>query len=288
MSRFGIAALQLDLPNADNLERLDAEIDTARRRFPWVDMVIIGELASFGPSTALAQPLPGAAEARLCAAAARNNLWLVPGTLFEKRGGRTYNTAPVIDPGGKVVARYSKMFPFLPYESGVTAGSEFVVFDVPQVGRFGVSICYDMWFPETTRSLAWMGAEVILHPSMTSTVDRDAELAIGRANATVNQCYFVDVNVAGNLGVGRSAIFGPGGELVCQAGAGREILAVELDLQAVRSARTQGWLGLTQPLKSFRDSVVEFAPYALAVRRSPYLDSLGPLNMPTRAGRMPT
>ncbi len=287
MSRFGIAALQLDLPNADNLERLDAEIDGARRRFPWVDMVVVGELASFGPSTAHAQPLPGPAEARLCAAAARNDLWLVPGSLFEKRDGRTYNTAPVIDPGGRVVARYRKMFPFLPYENGVTAGSEFVVFDVPQIGRFGISVCYDMWFPETTRSLAWMGAEVILHPSMTSTADRDAELAIGRANATVNQCYFVDVNVAGDLGVGRSAIFGPGGELVCQAGAGREILAVELDLQAVRNARTQGWLGLTQPLKSFRDSVVEFAPYALAARRSPYLESLGPLKMPTRAGRMP-
>src|SRR5258706_12370430 len=144
-----------------------------------------------------------------------------------------------------------------------------------------------MWFPETTRSLAWMGAEVILHPSMTSTADRDAELAIGRANATVNQCYFVDVNVAGDLGVGRSAIFGPGGELVCQAGAGREILAVELDLQAVRNARTQGWLGLTQPLKSFADSVVEFAPSPPPARRSPLLGSLGPLKMPTRAGRMP-
>jgi predicted amidohydrolase len=288
LSRFGIAALQLDLPNADNLERLDAEIDGVRRRFPWVDMVIIGELASFGPSTAHAQALPGPAEARLCAAAARNDLWLVPGSLFEKRDGRTYNTAPVIDPGGKVVARYRKMFPFLPYENGVTAGSEFVVFDVPQIGRFGISVCYDMWFPETTRSLAWMGAEVILHPSMTSTADRDAELAIGRANATVNQCYFVDVNVAGDLGVGRSAIFGPGGELVCQAGAGREILAVELDLQTVRNARTHGWLGLTQPLKSFRDSVVEFAPYALGARRSPYLESLGPLKMPTRAGRVPT
>jgi predicted amidohydrolase len=288
LSRFGIAALQLDLPNADNLERLDAEIDGVHRRFPWVDLVIIGELASFGPSTALAQPLPGAAEARLCAAAARNGLWLVPGSLFEKRAGRIYNTAPVIDPGGQVVARYSKMFPFLPYESGVTAGSEFVVFDVPRVGRFGLSICYDMWFPETTRSLAWMGAEVILHPSMTSTADRDAELALGRANAVFNQCYFVDVNVAGNLGVGRSAIFGPGGEPICLAGSGREILAVELDLQAVRTARTHGWLGLTQPPKSFRDSVVEFAPYALATRRSQYLESLGPLRMPSRAGRTPT
>jgi predicted amidohydrolase len=287
LSRFGIAALQLDLPNADNLERMEAEIDGVCRRFPWVDLVIIGELASFGPSTVHAQPLPGAAESRLCAAAARNGVWLIPGSLFEKRAGRIYNTAPVIDPGGTVIARYRKMFPFLPYESGVTAGSEFVVFDIPRVGRFGVSICYDMWFPETTRTLAWMGAEVILHPGMTSTVDRDAELAIGRANAAINQCYFIDTNVAGGLGVGRSVIFGPGGEVICQAGSGREILAVELDLQAVHDARTHGWLGLTQPLKSFRDSVVEFAPYAIAARRSAYLESLGPLSMPTRAGRMP-
>ena len=46
----------------------------------------------------------------------------------------------------------------------MTPGAEFVVFDVPDVGRFGVSICYDMWFPETTRTLAWMGAEVICTP----------------------------------------------------------------------------------------------------------------------------
>src|SRR5258706_2315738 len=127
-----------------------------------------------------------------------------------------------------------------------------------------------MWFPETTRSLAWMGAEVILHPSMTSTADRDAELAIGRANAVFNQCFFVDVNVAGDLGVGRSAIFSPGGELVCQAGAAREILALELDLQTVRDAHTHRLLGLTQPLKSFRDSVVVLAPYELGARPSPY------------------
>ena len=45
-----------------------------------------------------------------------------------------------------MVARYRKLYPFLPYEQGVTAGSDFVVFDVPDVGRFGMSICYDMWF----------------------------------------------------------------------------------------------------------------------------------------------
>ncbi len=282
MSLFGIAGLQLELGQGDNLARIEAEIDAVHRRFPWVGLVVVGELAAFGSSPARAQPMPGEAESRLCDAARRNGLWLVPGSLYERSGGLVYNTAPVIDPAGNVVARYRKMFPFLPYEKGVAAGSEFVTFDIPGAGRFGVSICYDMWFPETTRTLACMGAEVILHPSLTNTMDRDAELAIGRANATINQCYFLDVNLAGDLGIGRSALFGPGGEPVCVAGAGREVLAAQIDLQAVRNARTHGWLGLTQPLKSFRDSGVEFPVLAPAARRTPYLESLGPLALPAR------
>lgn len=288
MSRFSIAALQLDLQNGINLDRLDQEIDLACRRFPWVDMVVIGELAAYGSRIAHAEEVSGNAERRMCEAARRNHVWLVPGSYFEKRDARIFNTAPVISPVGEVIARYRKLFPFLPYESEVTAGSEFVVFDVPDAGRFGVSICYDMWFPETTRTLAWMGAEVILHPSMTNTIDRDAELAIARASATINQCYFIDVNVAGELGLGRSAVYGPGGEIIHIAGSGREVIAAELDLEAVRSARKRGWLGLTQPLKSFRDSTVEFPQYALSSRHSSYLDSLGSLSMPTsftRKGR---
>lgn len=281
MSRFSIAALQLELQNGNNLDRLDQEIDSACRRFPWLDMIVIGELAAYGSRIAQAEAAEGNAEQRMCEAARRNQVWLVPGSYFEKKTGKIFNTAPVISPSGEIIARYRKLFPFLPYESEVTPGNEFVVFDVPDVGRFGLSICYDMWFPETTRTLAWMGAEVILHPSMTNTIDRDAELAIARANATINQCYFIDINVAGDLGLGRSAVYGPGGEIIHVAGSGREVIAAELDLEAVRSARQRGWLGLTQPLKSFRDSVVEFPQYALASRRSSYLDALGVLSMPT-------
>jgi predicted amidohydrolase len=281
VSRIAIAGLQLDLPKANNLERLDAEIDAVRQRFPWIDLVLIGELAAFGPNPVNAQSLPGPAEQHFVAAARRNKLWLVAGSIFERVGERIFNTASVIDPAGRVVARYRKMFPFLPYEKGVTPGSEFVVFDVPKVGRLGLSICYDMWFPETTRTLACMGAEVILHPSMTNTIDRDAELAIARANAAMNQCYFIDINVAGDLGLGRSGMYGPGGEVIYQAGNGREILTAELDLASVRSARQRGWQSLLQPLKSFRDSSVVFPPYQAGHARSPYLDSLGPLAMPT-------
>ncbi len=287
MNRFAVAGLQLDLPRGDNLDRIEREIDSVHRRFPWVQMVVVGELAAFGPDPAHAQPMPGPAEQRLCAAARRNQLWLVPGSMFERQGDQVFNTAPVIDPHGQVVARYRKMFPFCPYEQGVTAGDQFVVFDVPGVARFGVSICYDMWFPETTRSLAWLGAEVILHPTMTNTIDRDIELSIARASAAINQCWFIDINVAGDLGFGRSGIYAPGGDIVYEAGAGREILTVDLDLDAVRAVRTRGWHGLTQPLKSFRDSKLRFPPYIEGHDASPQLQALGPLTMPRRPGAEP-
>jgi predicted amidohydrolase len=137
-----------------------------------------------------------------------------------------------------------------------------------------------MWFPETIRALAVQGAEVILHPGMTSTIDRDVEVAISRANAATNQCYFVDVNVAGALGNGRSVVCGPGGEVLHQAGSGREVIAFEVDFALVERVRARGWQGLGQPLKSFRDREVAFPVYAPTAHGTTYLDSLGPLAMP--------
>ena len=279
---FGIAGLQLAHAQGDNLERIAAEIGAVARRFPWVRMVLLGELGCFGANTAFAQPMPGEAEAFLCALARSHGLWLVPGSLYERRDGKVYNTTPVIDPQGAVVARYRKIFPFQPYERDIAAGDEFVVFDVPGAGRFGVSICYDMWFPETTRSLASLGAEVILHPTMTNTIDRDIEIAIARSSAVANQCYFVDVNVAGEFGVGRSVVCGPGGEVVYEAGVGREVIAFEVEFAYLRRCRERGWHGLGQPLKSFRDHPVVFPAYAAARAPSATLDALGPLRLPGR------
>ncbi|MGY1426163.1 carbon-nitrogen hydrolase family protein [Lysobacter sp. A289] len=277
---FGIAGLQLDLASGDNLERIAKEVSQVARRFPWVRMVLLGELGCFGANTSHAQCLPGDAEEILRGIARDNGLWLIPGSLYERDGDKVYNTTPVIDPEGNVIARYRKMFPFAPYERDVAPGSEFVVFDVPGAGRFGVSICYDMWFPETTRSLVAMGAEVILHPTLTNSIDREAELAIARASATTNQCYFVDINVTGQLGVGRSVVCGPGGEVIHQAGSGREVIAFEVDFAHVRRCRERGWNGLGQPLKSFRDSTAVFPAYGAASAPSTALDALGPLQLP--------
>lgn len=190
MAYLSMAALQLELCVEDNLSLIEKEIDLVKKRFPWVQLVVLPELCTFGPSTRLAVGMPGEVENCFREAALKNDLWLIPGSIFERRGQDIYNTAPVINPQGEVIARYRKQYPFLPYEKGVTAGDDFVVFDIPGAGRIGLIICYDMWFPETVRTLAWMGAEAVICPSLTNTIDREVELAIARSNAATNQLYF--------------------------------------------------------------------------------------------------
>jgi predicted amidohydrolase len=277
--RFAVAGLQLDLDKGNNLDRIAGEVRAAKARLPWLDMVVLSELSAYGASTELAEPADGPATRAFVRLAEETGLWLIPGSHFTRSGDNIFNTALVISPAGEIVARYHKMFPFVPYERGVTAGRDFCCFDIPNAGRFGLSICYDIWFPETTRTLAWQGAEVLINPSLTNTIDRDVELSIARASAAMNQCYVFNVNGAGRQGFGRSIVCGPGGELLHQAGSGREVLALELNFDNVARARERGWHGLGQPLKSFRDNTVTFPPYAPEAR-SVALERLGPLELP--------
>jgi deaminated glutathione amidase len=279
--RIGIAGVQMQVAAGDdNIPRMARLVAQTRHRFPWVAVVMFPELAVFGPDPARAQALPGEVENRLAEIARNNGVWLVPGSLFERRDGAIFNTAPVIAPDGTVVARYRKMFPFRPYEHGVEAGVDFVVFDIPSVARIGVSICYDMWFPETTRTLAAMGAEVILHPTLTDTIDREIELAIARTSAAVNQCYFFDINGVGDGGVGRSIVVDPSGYVLHEAGHGQEIIPMLVDLDRVAAERETGLRALGQPLKSFRDRRVDFTVYDRSRFSPRYLESLGPLVKP--------
>jgi len=282
MTHFAIAGLQLELASNDNLDLVIKKTRTTLTRFPWVQMVVVSELAIFGAALSAAESLPSRAENRLCALANELGIWLVPGSLYEKADGKIYNTAPVINPAGKVVTRYRKMYPFYPYEKGIEAGQEICVFDVPEVGRFGLSICYDMWFPENSRAMVSEGAEVILHPTLTNTPDRDVELSIVRATAVQNQSYIIDVNGAGDQGWGQSQLVGPEGDIFHTASSTEEIMLIEVNLDRVRRTRERGIMGLGQPLKSFRDGGHVYPQEGLQ-NHATYLDSLGPLTLPKRA-----
>ena len=279
MSHLSIAGLQLDLGIADNLSAIEQEIKQVKKRFPWIQMVVLPELCIYGGNMQMAVQLPGEVENCLREAAKENGIWLIPGSIHERRGEDIFNTAPVINPDGDVIARYRKQYPFYPYEKNVTGSDNFVVFEVPGAGKVGLVICYDIWFPEIVRQLTWMGAEAIIVPTLTNTIDRDVELAISQANAATNQVYFFGLNSAGRLGHGKSIVVGPDGTIIHQASAGREIITVEFDFDHVRRVRERGLNGLGQTLKSFRDANICYPVYQKDAGAGAYAE-LGKLEVP--------
>jgi predicted amidohydrolase len=286
MKPFSVAGIQMRVSAVHpNVEMMKLKLDITMNLYPWVDLVMFSELCGYGPLTQHAKEIPGTFEMEMVAMAKKYHIWLLPGSIFEKEGDKIYNTAMVINPEGKVITRYRKIFPFYPYEVGVTPGSDFCVFDIPDIGKFGVSICYDMWFPETIRTLAVMGAEVILHPTLTGTIDRNIELSIARAMAAVNQCYIFDINGLDSGGSGRSVICGPDGHLLYEAGSTEEIIPIEIDIDRVKRSREYGVLRLGQPLKSFRDHIGDFSIYRKGTKH-PYLESLGPLIKPRKVDKL--
>ena len=286
MTPFAIAGVQMHVSGlSENVTAMRHQIDVLMGIYPWVQMVVFSELAPYGPLPKNAQSLPNAAEEAFQESAARHGIWLVPGSMFERAGEEIYNTASVINPAGEVVGRYRKMFPFYPYEHGISPGRDFLVFDVPEVGRFGLSICYDAWFPETTRTLTAMGVEVLLHPVLTGTIERDVELTIARATAAMFQCYVFDINGLDAGGNGQSCVVDPAGRVLHQAGTETAMMPIEIDLDQVRRQREVGLRGLGQPLKSFRDRAVDFSVYRPETFEPAYLHSLGPLAMPARGSR---
>ncbi|MFJ9412978.1 carbon-nitrogen hydrolase family protein [Streptomyces sp. NPDC101227] len=260
MHTLAIAALQT-APVAHDPEaswqRFAGQVWATHALFPHVQLLLVPELLLAAESPLLqstadwmeraAVPVPGPLTDRICALATETGLWLVPGSLFERADdGNVYNTALAVSPAGEIVARYRKIFPWQPYEKA-TPGNEFVVFDIPGTGRVGLAICYDGSFPETVRQLAWLGAEIVIQPTLTTTRDREMELVCARANAWTNQLYVVNVNAADPAGVGVSVIVDPEGIVRQQAGTGEEILVDVLDLDSVARVRRYGSAGINRP-----------------------------------------
>src|SRR3954449_6882663 len=242
--------------------------------FPQTRLVVYPELhltALAGDAAArdammqdVAESLDGPRMSALRELAGDLRVWLLPGTVYERcrDDGSIYNTAVLLSPEGEIAASYRKVFPWRPYERCRPGGS-FVVADMAGFGRVGLSICYDSWFPEVARHLAWMGAEVILNPTLTPTADRPQELVLTQANAIANQVYVVSVNGAAPYGTGRSLIVDPEGLVRHQAGEAATVISDVLDLDAVHRVRRYGTAGLNRLWEQFGDgdTVLELPLY---------------------------
>ena len=278
MKLFSIAALQLDLGYSDNYDLVEEKTHQVTKRYPWVQMVVLSELAVGGSSRSMEYSLEKQLP-KFKDIAKGLGIWYVPGSFYDHVNGEIKNVAPVISPEGDLVTTCTKTYPFLPYERGITPGLEPCLFEVPEVGIFGMHICYDLWFPETSRALVMNGAQVILHPSLTDTCDRDEEKIMARATAIQQQCYYIDVNAGGKQGRGLSIVLGPEGEILNESSEGEETVLIEIDTDKVDRVRKRGIKGLGQPLKSFRDNPDPFTSTAI---NDNYLKDLGVLEIPEK------
>lgn len=292
MSRkIAIAGVQMFVRHNNfelNLQNMESSTAFIARSYPFAEMILFSELALYGAPYPEwkkdAVAIPGRVTDRLGKLAKKYGKWLIPGSFYEKDGDKIYNTAIVIAPDGTIKARYRKLFPWQPLEQ-TTPGQDFCVFDVEGVGRFGLCICYDMWFPEVCRTLAWMGAEVILHPTMTSSNDREQELIIARANAIFNQFFFVDINGSGFGGNGRSLLVDPHGRVLQSCGSEPATLIEVIDLDDVQTARTYGTAGVSQALKQFKSYRYDFPVYSKGIARGEGFKNLGKVSIQKKKPR---
>ena len=280
MSHFAIAGLQLNLKSKGNLDYVLDKIRYTKKRYPFVKMIVCSELAICGAGKGFAEPKLHEVTTVLCEVAKELSVWLVPGSIHEIDGDQTFNTAIVINPEGKLISKFRKLCPFLPYERGISAGENICCFDVPNVGRFGLFICYDIWFPEISRAMIADGAEVLLHPTLTDTNDRKIEKSMVVATAAQQQCYVVNINGAGDLGVGQSMLVGPEGDIIHESQSTEEILLFEADFNKVRRTRERGILCLGQPLKTYRDQILTKEKFK-NLNESDFLNNLGELSIPS-------
>lgn len=190
----------------------------------------------------------------LQAQALKNNLWLLGGSIPLKcdRSDRVYSASLLFDAAGKQVARYDKihLFDVDLTETGeryresdiFEPGSEICVVDTP-VGRLGMSICYDLRFPELFRALLDQGAELFSIPSaFTATTGRMHWESLLRARAIENFCYVLAPNQYGTDESGRrtwghSVIIDPRGSIINQIKTGTGVALAEIELDKLRVLR---------------------------------------------------
>ena len=276
---LGIAGIQMTVARGeDNSEGMLKKIKSVSVLFPWVDIIFFSELCLSGVDMKLALSDSNRVLDKFSRWARDEKKWVIPGSFYEKQGDNIYNTAVVISPDGEIVARYRKIFPWRPLESS-TPGEDFCIFDIPDKGRFGLCICYDQWFPEIARTLAWMGAEAVFCPTATITPDRSQEMIMAQANAIANQIYWFSLNGVGAGGIGRSVFVDPEGRILQSSGAGEQFMTEIIDLDLVSRVREYGTMGQCQVWKEFGDFKGKFPVYEDEISKGEIFKSLGPVKL---------
>ena len=205
----------------------------------------------------LAEPLgQGPIQHQLSAWAREHGIWLVAGSLpvrsSDPTEARVHTTSLVYDAEGRLQGHYHKLHLFdvqvadghgsYRESASFVAGDDWQVVESP-LGRLGLSICYDLRFPELYRRLRVAGAEVLLVPAAFTKVTGEAHwLPLLRARAIENQCYVVAANQCGHHGGsrqtwGHSVIIDPWGVVLAEAADKPDLIQAKLERSLLEQIR---------------------------------------------------
>ena len=245
---------------ADVGENLDAAAAmVGRAADEGADLAALPEYLEFmGPPSDrshVARPIPGDTSDRLAAVAAERGIWVLAGGILERDGNKVHDTSVLIDRGGEVLATYRKIHLYdvdLPdqppiRESETIAAGSALITKQTEHARLGLSICYDLRFPELYRGLMALGAEVLFVPAQFQfTTGKDHWHALLRARAIENQCLVVAPAQCGSFGdpqerrrsYGHSLIVDPWGVVLVEAPEDETgVWVADLDLPSLRTLR---------------------------------------------------
>ena len=259
MDSYLAAAVQMQSgPDRDaNLDRARALIAEAAAHD--VRLVVLPEVSSWrGPradEAAHFEPVPGPTTEAMAELAATHKLYLCLGSLLEatRTPGRAYNTACLLGPNGDLLGAYRKIHLFdVDIAGGVSvaesetriAGEDPVAIET-ELGTMGLSICYDLRFPELYRRLVAAGADVLLVPSAFTAHTGSAHWEVlCRARAIESQCYVLAANQTGASpygfdDYGNSMIVDPWGTVLGRAAEGERVVIGKIDRAHLARVRTQ-------------------------------------------------
>ncbi|MCE2506894.1 MAG: carbon-nitrogen hydrolase family protein [Nitrosopumilaceae archaeon] len=176
---------------------------------------------------------------------AKENRIQVVGSFYEKsrKKDRVYDTSFVIDKTGKVISTYRKihLYDALGFRESdkMASGSKIAKPVKTTLGKVGMMICYDLRFPEMSRSLAAAGSEILIAPSawVKGNMKEEHWITINKTRAIENGCYVIAPDQVGNIYCGRSLVVDPYGKILLDMKKKQGIGYIDIDLKKVEKTR---------------------------------------------------
>ena len=260
MDRFTVAAIQMHSGDdkESNLAKAETLINVALEK--GARFVVLPEYFNFCGDPQVhkqhAEPIPGSTANLLCAKARKYQVYILGGSIAEKINGtdKFFNTSLLINPSGEIIAKYRKIHLFdaevdkevVIKESDVVEPGDKIVLAETKYGMVGLTICYDLRFPELYRELAVRGAKIIFGPaSFMMITGKDHWEPLLRARAIENQVFIVAADEIGPLSgttllrYGKSMIIDPWGTVLSQAPDAEGVITAELDFDYMYKVRRE-------------------------------------------------